>query len=412
MAEKLTELGVTVHAKGLGALRHSDAAGDPTPYRFTYQAGIADEACAALNLPPSERDYATPDIPAPFEQALPEMNLSIFPTALWKFVVRDRMGLLWASSRRRIGRIRFHAAGLDARLGQPGTVALAQSDLISVRDGDALFLDTVRALQDIPGIPGIQPKVLVTLTDDTGIRSVNTDSHILKANHPDYLGATIVEALCLEAAEAAGLPSSARVLSGDGKLLAVERFDIKPDGHALGFDELGAILGRTSEHKYESSLEEVARAVREFAGPMHSVDSLRRLFTLCVLNNALRNGDAHLKNFGLLYDRPADATLSPTYDVLTTTCFERLRNDAPALTLEGRQQWDDYAALGRFGQGECLLRKADIRKAMQAVLTALQGVLPRIGEAREKYPYAAATLWVMRAEWLASIEVLERALEA
>jgi serine/threonine-protein kinase HipA len=175
---------------------------------------------------------------------------------------------------------------------------------------------------------------------------------------------------------------------------------------------VGALLGRTAEHKYEGSLEQVAQAVREFAAPKYKVDSLRRLFLLCVANNALRNGDAHLKNYGLLYDTPADARLSPVYDVLTTRCFEKLRNDAPALTLEGRQQWDDYAALGRFGQAECLVSRADTRKAMEVVLRAMQHVLPRLAEARDAYPYAASTLWVMRAEWLESIEILERALKA
>lgn len=432
MAKKLEELGVGVADKAVGALRHSAAAGDPTPYRFTYDAGVPDESSAALNMPTAERDYATPDIPAPFEQSLPEMNLAIFPAALWKFVMRDRMGLLWASSRRRIGRVRFHSAELDRRLAQPASVTLSAADLASTKDGDALFLDTVQALQDIPGVPGIQPKVLVSLKspqkarkkkgaigphsdagDATGaVRSLNTDSHILKANHPDYVGATIVEALCLQVVDALGLPVPERVLSGDGRLLAVKRFDLRSDGHLLGFDEVGALLGRTAEHKYEGSLEQVAQAVREFAAPKYKVDSLRRLFLLCVVNNALRNGDAHLKNYGLLYDTPADARLSPVYDVLTTRCFEKLRNDAPALTLEGRQQWDDYAALGRFGQAECLVSRADTRKAMEVVLQAMQHVLPRLAEARAAYPYAAATLWVMRAEWLESIETLGRALKA
>lgn len=429
MAKKLQDLRVSILGEPVGALRHSAAAGDPTPYRFTYEAGLPDEFSAALNMPTAERDYATPDLPAPFEQALPEMNLAIFPTALWKFVARDRMGLLWASSRRRIGRIRFHSAELDKHFEQPASVTLTPSELASARDGDALFLDTVKALRDIPGVPGIQPKVLVSLeaprsrkkgkpaarkqsNDGGAIHSVNTDSHILKANHPDYVGATVVESLCLQVADALGLPTPERVLSGDGKLLAVKRFDLRADGRLLGFDEVGALLGRTAEHKYGSSLEEVARTVREFAGPRQTVDSLRRLFVLCVLNNALRNGDAHLKNYGLLYDTPADATLSPVYDVLTTRCFERLRNDAPALTLEGRKQWDDYPALIRFGQSECLLGKAEARKAMEIVLVAMQRVLPRINKARDAHPYAAAPLWIMRAEWLESIEVLGRSLKA
>lgn len=424
MARKLGRLTVSVLGRPVGELRHG-AGGDPTPYRFTYDAGLPDEASAALNMPTAERDYATADIPAPFEQSLPEMNLAIFPTAIWKYVARDRMGLLWASSRRRIGRLGFESAELEAQ--QPPPVTLSTSDLRSVRDGDALFLDTVRALQDIPGVSGIQPKVFISVSDvrkpfrrkpaasraraaepPPELRSVSTDTHILKANHPDYVGATVVESLCLDVAEAAGLPTPARVVSGDGRLLAVRRFDLGPQGEPRGFDEVGALLGRTAEHKYEGTLEEVAQTVREFSGPKDSVDSLRRLFMLCVLNNLLRNGDAHLKNFGLLYDAPSSASLSPVYDVLTTRCFERLRNDAPALTLEGRTQWDDYAALTRFGQAHCRLGRADARQAMERAAESVEGVLPAVVEARDRYPYAAATLWVLRAEWLESIEILRR----
>lgn len=417
MATKLHRLNVSVLGKPVGELRHSAAVGDPAPYRFTYKAGLPDEASAALNMPTAERDYATADIPAPFEQSLPEMNLAIFPTAIWKYVSRDRMGLLWASSRRRIGRLRFESAELQEK--QPPAVTLSSSDLESVRDGDALFLDTVRALQDIPGVSGIQPKVFVSVSEPEkptrrkrgaapNLRSVSTDTHILKANHPDYVGATVVESLCLDVAEATGLPTPSRTLSGDGRLLAVRRFDLGPSGQSRGFDEIGALLGRTAEHKYDGSLEEVARTVREFAGARESVESLRRLFILCLLNNVLRNGDAHLKNFGLLYDTPADARLSPVYDLLTTRCFERLRNDVPALSLEGRNPWDDYAALLRFGQAHCLLGRADMRQAMARVAETVESFLPRVMEARDRYPYAAATLWVMRAEWLESIEILRR----
>lgn len=417
MATKLHRLNVSVLGKPVGELRHSAAVGDPAPYRFTYKAGLPDEASAALNMPTAERDYATADIPAPFEQSLPEMNLAIFPTAIWKYVSRDRMGLLWASSRRRIGRLRFESAELQEK--QPPAVTLSSSDLESVRDGDALFLDTVRALQDIPGVSGIQPKVFVSVSEPEkptrrkrgaapNLRSVSTDTHILKANHPDYVGATVVESLCLDVAEATGLPTPSRTLSGDGRLLAVRRFDLGPSGQSRGFDEIGALLGRTAEHKYDGSLEEVARTVREFAGARESVESLRRLFILCLLNNVLRNGDAHLKNFGLLYDTPADARLSPVYDLLTTRCFERLRNDVPALSLEGRNPWDDYTALLRFGQAHCLLGRADMRQAMARVAETVESFLPRVMEARDRYPYAAATLWVMRAEWLESIEILRR----
>jgi len=47
------------------------------------------------------------------------------------------------------------------------------------------------------------------------------------------------------------------------------------------------------------------------------------------------NGDAHLKNFGLLYRDPlgADARLAPAYDIVNTTAY--IEEDTLALQLAG-----------------------------------------------------------------------------
>lgn len=51
-------------------------------------------------------------------------------------------------------------------------------------------------------------------------------------------------------------------------------------------------------------------------------EDLERLFTLIVINCALRNGDAHLKNFGIVYDDvQGEARLAPVYDLVTTSVY-------------------------------------------------------------------------------------------
>jgi serine/threonine-protein kinase HipA len=51
------------------------------------------------------------------------------------------------------------------------------------------------------------------------------------------------------------------------------------------------------------------------------------------------NGDAHLKNFGLLYTHPAtaDCHMAPAYDIVNTTAY--LPDDALALTLGGSKSF-------------------------------------------------------------------------
>lgn len=54
---------------------------------------------------------------------------------------------------------------------------------------------------------------------------------------------------------------------------------------------------------------------------------------MIVINFLLKNGDAHLKNFGLLYDDINNIRLVPAFDVVTTTLY--IKSDIPALHLLG-----------------------------------------------------------------------------
>jgi len=61
----------------------------------------------------------------------------------------------------------------------------------------------------------------------------------------------------------------------------------------------------------------------------------------------VRNGDAHLKNFGVLYASPGDTVaLAPVYDVVTTTAY--VRKDVPALSLAGTKKWWPRKMLEQF----------------------------------------------------------------
>jgi len=76
------------------------------------------------------------------------------------------------------------------------------------------------------------------------------------------------------------------------------------------------------------------RRFQQFARSATMISENIQLFTLIALNCAIRNGDAHLKNFGVLYDSVrGDAHLPPVYDLVTTTVY--LPRDQMALTLNG-----------------------------------------------------------------------------
>ncbi len=72
--------------------------------------------------------------------------------------------------------------------------------------------------------------------------------------------------------------------------------------------------------------------------------ALEDLFKLFALNCALRNGDAYLKNLGIIYgDVTGPAGLAPAYDLIST--LPCLPKDGMTLTLNGSTDWPDPSPL-------------------------------------------------------------------
>ena len=70
-----------------------------------------------------------------------------------------------------------------------------------------------------------------------------------------------------------------------------------------------------------------------FVSPATTCSVARPIACRTTSTPAAGNGDAHLKNFGVLYADPTDkdVRMSPAYDLVNTTAY--IRNDSLALTL-------------------------------------------------------------------------------
>jgi serine/threonine-protein kinase HipA len=85
---------------------------------------------------------------------------------------------------------------------------------------------------------------------------------------------------------------------------------------------------------------------------------------------AVRNGDAHLKNFGIVYDHvQGEARLAPVYDVVTTSAY--LPNDRMALTLNGTTKWPSARELQRLGETRTGATPSRIRDILARVEAAI-----------------------------------------
>jgi len=74
-----------------------------------------------------------------------------------------------------------------------------------------------------------------------------------------------------------------------------------------------------SDRKYQGSYQRIAELLRQMQ--LHS-DNLHRFFEQVAFSVMVRNGDAHLKNFGVLYRSASEAWLAPMFDVVTTSIYK------------------------------------------------------------------------------------------
>lgn len=111
---------------------------------------------------------------------------------------------------------------------------------------------------------------------------------------------------------------------------------------------------------------------------------------MVTLSCIVGNGDAHLKNFGLLYSNPTkrDARLAPAYDIVNTTVY--IPEDVLALDLTGNKSLFasrlgllDFAQVCDVTQPEEVIREQ---------LQALEQVLARSTELCEQAPHVVAAI--------------------
>src|SRR6266550_1992805 len=108
----------------------------------------------------------------------------------------------------------------------------------------------------------------------------------------------------------------------------------------------------------------------QFANSTHVGEDMEKLFVLIVLNCALRNGDAHLKNFVIVYDDvQGEARLAPVYDLVTTSVY--LPKDSMALTLNGTTKWASAKELHRLGETRMGGTPARVREILERVNGAI-----------------------------------------
>jgi serine/threonine-protein kinase HipA len=377
----------------------------PRGSAFVYAPDVPPERAVSLTMPVRLASWDTPYGLAPiFEMNLPEGVLRerlrlAFAKATGSF---DDLDLLTLVGRSQVGRLRFTGEGDDLDEAVPFQ---SVDEILAAKRDSGLFAYLLERFATFSGISGVQPKLL--LRDHDAIAAVGPEdraslrgaTHIVKFWEPEYPELAANEYFCLRAAERAGLEVPRFQLAEDGRALVVDRFDLRADGAYRGFEDFCVLNARAAADKYRGSYEtQVLKRFRDFAsGDVVARDS-ERLFALIALNCALRNGDAHLKNFGVVYDElDGPVSLAPVYDLVTTTVY--LPADAMALTLDGTTRWPDSSRLRRFGEARGVGGPAAVRAILARIAEALAETAIELKAHMAARPAFADVGGRMLAEW-------------
>jgi len=144
--------------------------------------------------------------------------------------------------------------------------------------------------------------------------------------------------------------------------------------------------GRRTDQKYSGSCEtRVLRRFQQFANSPTVAEQSLQLFRLIVFNRAIRNGDAHLKNFGVIYDDVKGAAhLAPAYDLVITTAY--IPKDRMALTINGSTEWPSGKDLIRFAEGRSLASPRLLRGILEQTCDAISETATHVDTSIESLP--------------------------
>ena len=191
-------------------------------------------------------------------------------------------------------------------------------------------------------LAGAQDKVALRIEGDEISLPLGgaPSTHILKPSVERFAGVVFNEALCMNLAAAAGLPTAqVEVRSVEGiDYLLVKRYDRahrqvqggKPVLERLHQEDFCQAQGIVPEMKYQK---EGGPSLKQCFGLLRDVSSapvidLARLLDAVIFNYLAGNNDAHGKNFSLLYRgagrEEQEIRLAPLYDIVSTAYYPEI----------------------------------------------------------------------------------------
>ena len=329
---------LNVFATGVRAGRLDRSEREQGTILFTYRDECRSEDAVSLTMPLRADQYdAMGGLLPIFEMNLPEGALkerfrNQFAKAIPEFDDLDLLSIVGSSQ---IGRLRYSPQE-QLREDVPGQNL---EELLTYRGSADLFAHLLERFARHSGISGVQPKVLVRDAKAPDKLALRGATHIVKAFDPkEFPELAANELICTRGAAAAGIATPRLQLSENRQLLVVERFDLTAEGVYLGIEDFCVLDGRRAHGRYDGSYENIARRITDFVSPGPLAAAREQYALMVAYSCAIENGDAHLKNFCVIYENPEhEVRLAPAYDIVSTTPY--IPRDTLALTLNNSKQF-------------------------------------------------------------------------
>ncbi|MFA5455386.1 MAG: type II toxin-antitoxin system HipA family toxin [Sulfurimonas sp.] len=328
-------------------------------YIFNYLEGAKD--VVSLTMPIRAASWESKKLHPVFEMNLPEGALKeAIKNHFAKIISMDDMSLLRLIGPYMLGRVKFEKLALKEEI--------LELDSILNTSKQNLFDELMERFAIRSGVSGVQPKLLLSAHNKT---TMKFEHYIVKSWEKEYPNLALNEYFCMRAVQHANLPTPEFYLSDDFSMFVMKRFDIKEDGNHFGFEDMCVLTARGTEQKYDGSYEEISRVIKDVIPAAKQKEGLKLFFKALIMNHLLQNGDAHLKNYGILYENDFyDSSLAPIYDVITTTVY--IKNDIPALKLGDGKLWWKQKTYKAFAKQSCALSNKEYEEILHECYKAIQ----------------------------------------
>lgn len=295
----------------------------------------------SVSLPFSEKPFSPEETKCFFEGLLPE-GFSRKSVANWiKTDEEDYLSILQALGRECLGALMIVKEG---EVLQESGYKLLTLDKVKELASEGATKSTQILMETHLSLAGASGKVGLYFDDDNDKwylpEGKAPSNYIVKQSHVRLSGIVLNEELCMLTAKELGIytPKSFIINTGQGKdsevLFATNRYDRVTSSEKrikglkvpfrLHQEDFAQAMGISSNQKYETKkngyLSRMFEIIRGYT--TDPIAEQMKLWRILCFNYLIGNGDAHIKNYSLLYNENLKRiTVAPAYDIVCTRCY-------------------------------------------------------------------------------------------